>query len=84
MAWWLFLTACNRHRLSIYNEAVACLFRLNLMIKYGQSVALRVWQQMIFLHAPSPLESKVKVVRDQEFRCSREVMRLRRCVSAQA
>ncbi|XP_024401137.1 uncharacterized protein [Physcomitrium patens] len=63
-----FLTACNRHRLSIYNEAVACLFRLNLMIKYGQSVALRVWQQMIFLHAPSPLESKVKVVRDQEFR----------------
>ncbi|KAG0609805.1 hypothetical protein M758_7G015300 [Ceratodon purpureus] len=79
-----FLTACNRHRLSIYNEVVACLFRLGSMINSGRSVAVQTCQQIFLVHDRNALESKQKVeAREEELRCSREVLKLRRCVSAQ-
>jgi hypothetical protein len=46
---------------SIYNEVVACLFRLGSMINSGRSVAVQTCQQIFLLHDPNALESKQKV-----------------------
>ncbi|XP_024385216.1 uncharacterized protein [Physcomitrium patens] len=79
-----FLTACNRHRLSIYNEVVACVFRLGYMINSGRSVAVRTCQHMFPVQHSNALESKQKVEgREEELRRSQEVLRLRRGVIAQ-
>ena len=46
---------------SIYNEVVACLFRLGSMINSGRSVAVQTCQQIFLVHDPNALESKQKV-----------------------
>ena len=46
---------------SIYNEVVACLFRLGSIINSGRSVAVQTCQQIFLLHDPNALESKQKV-----------------------
>lgn len=46
---------------SIYNEVVACLFRLGLVLNSGRSVAVRTCQQVFLVHAPNELDSKEKV-----------------------
>ena len=46
---------------SIYNEVVACLFRLGSMINSGRSVAVQTCQQIFLVHDRNALESKQKV-----------------------
>lgn len=46
---------------SIYNEVVACVFRLGYMINSGRSVAVRTCQHMFPVQHSNALESKQKV-----------------------
>ncbi|CAM6088517.1 unnamed protein product [Calypogeia fissa] len=52
-----FIAACNRHRLSIYNQLVEFLFRARHMLKSGRYMALTTCQNIFWLPDPSGVDS---------------------------
>jgi hypothetical protein len=49
-----FFTACNRHRLSIYNHMVACLFRLTAILNSGRTAAVTGCKQLFLVPGSKP------------------------------
>ncbi|CAK9205630.1 unnamed protein product [Sphagnum jensenii] len=75
-----FFTACNRHRLSIYNHVVACLFRLTTILNSGQTAAVTACKQLFLVPGSKPGVNEKVEENGEELRC-RNRSREKKCVS---